>query len=436
MRHLTRTTVRTGTGAVVGPGAWSHALEVPACSSLRMSPLLREYQAGDLQSSYHRWMLSAWWDRTDPVVRDWWPVVVVAALHQLDFTAGGLAAQPTATILLGLAVAVPLRWRASHAVVVAATVSLVVTVTVVLVGGDPPFGSFVALMVVSFATAAHLPMPAALAGPALAAVPVAVLGAFEDPLPLTELVFPLVYFGGSWGAGRVVRRRHETSVRLTELVAALESQREENARLAAEAERQHIAREVHDVVAHSLGVILIQSEAAQELLDRDPPRVRRPLGLIQSTARESLEELRGVLGAMRVDQPTPMPTVARLPDLIARFREAGLSARLEVSGLDARGGLPAAVEATAYRLVQESLTNVLRHAGGASASVVVRRDDEHVRIRVHDDGPGAVGDGSGGFGLAGMRERVARHGGRLSAGPAEGGGFVVDALIPTGGADS
>jgi signal transduction histidine kinase len=378
--------------------------------------------------------VSRWWARTDPVVRDWWPVAVVAALQQVGSVTGETAGVPLVMALLGLGVAVPLRWRSERPVITAVAVAVAVSVQILLTGADPAFGSFVALMIVSFATAASRPLPTALVGPALAIVPVAILGAVTAPLPIADLIFPLVYFGGSWGAGRIVRARQETAQRLAGLVGALEHEREENARLAAEAERHRIAREVHDVVAHSLGVVLIQSEAADALLDRDPAAARRSLTIICETARGSLEELRGVLGAMRADRPTPTPTVAALPDLIERFRAAGVPAHLELEGLDAGAALPTGVEATVYRLVQEALTNVLRHAGGAKVVVRVRRGPGELSIRVHDDGGERVGTAVGasaGFGLVGMRERVARHGGSLVVGTAEAGGFEVHATLPT-----
>jgi signal transduction histidine kinase len=373
--------------------------------------------------------------RVDPVVRDWWPVVLVGVLTQLvtveDAAWGGLS--PLAPTLLGLATALPLRWRRDRPVLVVALLAATVAVTVVVVGsGDPPFAAFVALLIACFSVGQHAPMPAAAVALAVPALPVTLMFVTGTPNQPQELVFPIFYFGGAWSVGRLVRRRHEVARRMEGLVGALERERDENARLAAEAERQRIAREVHDVVAHSLGVISIHAEAAEALLERGSPDVSRPVAVIRTTSRDALEELRGVLGGMRAEQPSPHLGMAELPALVARFREAGVAVTLDVGPVDEPGPLPEAVESAAYRLVQEGLTNALRHARGASVSVWVSRDEDGLAVAVHDDGRGVGGANSHppGFGLAGMRERVARLGGQLRAGPTEDGAFAVDARLP------
>jgi signal transduction histidine kinase len=375
-----------------------------------------------------------WAERIDPAVRDWWPVVLVVGFNQLGLgETGWTGVGPIVPALLGLAFALPLRWRREQPLWVLAAITVAVTVAALSVPGQPPFASFVAVMVACFALGQHARLRLAVAGLAVPALPVAVLAALDATATPQELVFPVFYFGAAWGAGRLVRRRQELARRMAGLVAALEQQQEDNARLAAEAERHRIAREVHDTVAHSLGVILIQAEAAQELLERRG-RPDRPVEVIQSTARATLEELRGVLGAMRGDEPAAQPGLAALDALVERFRRAGVEVSLQVDGVSQ---VPAAVDAAAYRLVQEGLTNVLRHARGAAAAIRVSSNDEGLLVRVRDDGDGSPIDprlvGSG-YGLAGMRERVARLGGELVVGPLEGGGFGVEARLPLRGA--
>jgi signal transduction histidine kinase len=339
---------------------------------------------------------------------------------------------PLVPTLLGLAFGLPLRWRRTHPVVVVIALSATTATAALLVDGDPPFAAFVALLIACFALAQHAPLRAALAGLAAPALPITVLSALDPTVRAPDLVFPAFYIGAAWGAGRLVNRRQELARRMAALVAALEEQQQANARLAAEAERHRIAREVHDVVAHSLGVILIQAEAAEEVLQRGG-RADRPLEVIGSTARAALEELRGVLGGVRARQPSPQPGLGAVEDLVARFRRAGMTVSLELDGLR---DVPNEVDATAYRLVQEALTNVLRHAHGAAVTIRLLCGEDGLVVQVVDDGKGSAIDGQppgSGYGLAGMRERVARLGGELAAGPVDGGGFVVEARLPLSG---
>ena len=373
--------------------------------------------------------------RVDPAVHDWWPVVLVAGLTQVRAGDPGLLTlPPLVPVMLGLAVALPLRWRRERPIAVLASISAVVGLYAVVVPVDPPFASFVALMLACYALAQHAPAAGAVAGLVFPAAAVGLVftgsGAGTE-----ELVFPLFYFGAAWGVGRVVGDRQKLAGRLAALVDALERERDVKAALAAEAERHRIAREVHDVVAHSLGVILIHAEAGDELLSRGGD-VRRQLSVIESTARDALEEIRGVLGAVRADEaPTPS-TLEGLVTLVSRFQQAGVDVSLELSQAPGTSPPPAALEATVYRLVQEALTNILRHARGASASVHVHRDDVAVHVTIRDDGAvagsrsGAPRPSSGGYGLAGMRERVARLGGQLVVGETDDGGFGVEARLP------
>jgi signal transduction histidine kinase len=231
-----------------------------------------------------------------------------------------------------------------------------------------------------------------------------------------------------WFAGRAARGR-----RLR--IAALEREREQQARIAVSDERARIARELHDIVAHSVGVIAVQAQGAQSVLDRDPQQAVEALEAIQRTARTALGDMRHSLVALREGRGetplAPEPTVDDLDALIAQARASGLEVELAIEG--ERRPLPQSLELSTYRIVQEAVTNTIKHAGGARSRVTIRYGERELEIAVDDDGPGPpVGprDGPPGHGLIGMRERVAALGGDLYTGAGSGGGFVVHATLP------
>ena len=224
--------------------------------------------------------------------------------------------------------------------------------------------------------------------------------------------------------GDVIRTQRETVERT---VAA----REEEALRKLGDERLRIAREVHDVVAHTMVAINVQAGVAAHLIDADPSQARSALRDIKATSGEALRDLRGTLGVLRGDGDTaplgPSSGLADLDELAGALRAAGVDVALDVGEL---GPLPPAVHAAGYRIVQESLTNVLRHARATHARVRVSRDGDDVRVEVTDDGVGAGGAGGSGNGLRGMRERAAALEGALESGPAAGGGWRVRARLP------
>ena len=215
---------------------------------------------------------------------------------------------------------------------------------------------------------------------------------------------------------------------------ALEREQGESALRAAADERLRIAQELHDVVAHSLGVIAVQAGVGMHVIDTDPAEAKRSLEHISRTSRSSLAEIRRVLGLMRSGEATtasyaPTPGLADLPTLVDEMAGAGLPVDLSVS--EGAANLPPGVELAAYRVVQEALTNALRHARAQRATVQVEVVGGRLRVVVSDDGAGQNGGPRpGGHGLVGMRERVAVYGGSLDVGPGAGGGFCVDATIP------
>ncbi|MFA9431144.1 sensor histidine kinase [Egicoccus sp. AB-alg2] len=370
----------------------------------------------------------------DPVVRAWWPVPLVLVLDQI--TPGMAAAgtlPPLAAAVFSVAHALPLRWREPRPIGAAAAVLGAALVQALLTGPTLAFGSWVALMIVAFAVANGTRRVVAVASLTSILLGVGVISVVTEPeAPVTDMVFPIVYFGGAWGAGRLVRSRRLAAARLSALADSLAREREETARLAVAAARGRMSREVHDIVAHSLSIIVLQAEAAEALLERQPAKVQRPLTVIQRTGRQALDELRRMLDVLGTDDvDAPLPGLSDLEELTRTFERAGLAIDLQVAG-------PAETVApglglTVYRLVQESLTNVLKHTGGAPCRVRVTIMEGHVDVEVHDDGPPrAVGTSvpGAGRGLAGMRERVESYGGDFVGAPTSEGGFRVAARLP------
>ncbi len=233
-------------------------------------------------------------------------------------------------------------------------------------------------------------------------------------------------------SGEVIRKRHEYLDVVRRHSEETERTREEETRRRTSEERLKLAREVHDVIAHNISLINVQAGSALYLIDSQPERAAAALAAIKQTSKETLRELRAILGVLRaVDERaprSPAPGVDRLDELVAGVRASGVEVRLETVGEPRR---PAAgVDAAAYRIVQESLTNVVRHSGARTVAVFVGYASDGLTVRVSDDGRGA-GDGFvPGNGIAGMRDRAAALGGELSAAPDPGGGFTVRAWLP------
>jgi signal transduction histidine kinase len=249
-----------------------------------------------------------------------------------------------------------------------------------------------------------------------------------------DLVFITMILGGAWVAGRAIRYRREREETLERLTVDLEREREEKARAAVAEERVRIARELHDVVAHAISVIVLQARGGRRSLDTDPGETRQALDTIETTGSEALAEMRRLLGMLRKDDEeialAPQPSLRHLDLLATQVREAGLPVDVSVEGEPVE--LPPGIDVSAYRIVQEALTNALKHAGPAMARVVVRYGDHELELEIADTGVG-VGVGPGGeagHGLAGMRERVSLYGGNIDTGPRDGGGFAVKARLP------
>jgi len=224
--------------------------------------------------------------------------------------------------------------------------------------------------------------------------------------------------------GRIVALEHET--------ARLESEQELRARRAVAEERSRIARELHDVVAHAVSVVVVQAQAGQRLVGRDDGRARDSLEAIEETARTALQEMRRLLGMLRETDDAslaPQPGLAQLDALAAQVSDAGLSVDVDVDGGPVP--LPPGLDLAAYRLVQEGLTNALKHGRAGRANVRIAYAGRQLEIEVVDDGRGAAGAGDGGgHGLVGVRERVALYGGVLESGPRPEGGWLLRASLP------
>ncbi|MCF3121251.1 sensor histidine kinase [Streptomyces arenae] len=255
-------------------------------------------------------------------------------------------------------------------------------------------------------------------------------------------MFQMVPFALAWVLGDSIRTRRAYLAQLEERADRLEKEREAQSKVAVAAERARIARELHDVVAHNVSVMVVQADGAAYVLDTAPDQAKKALETISGTGRQALAEMRRLLGVLRTGEPeesgeyVPQPDVEQLDELIEQVRTAGLPVDFKVEGTPRP--LPSGVELTAYRIVQEALTNTRKHGGeNAGASVRLVYFDDGLGLLVEDDGKGAPhelyedggADGSG-HGLIGMRERVGMVGGTLDAGPRPGGGFRISALLP------
>jgi signal transduction histidine kinase len=256
---------------------------------------------------------------------------------------------------------------------------------------------------------------------------------YNDPRQgVSEIAWIGFTFSLVWLAGLALGSQLKTAASAVERAERLEREREAEARAAVAEERARIARELHDIVGHSVSVMTVQASAVRRLLREDQEREREALITVEETGRAALAEMRRLVGVLRRHEETPalvpQPSLDHVEKLVEQTREAGLPTRLTVEG-DA-SPLPAGIDLTAYRLVQEGLTNALKHARASHAEVLVRYVDGSVELVVSDDGIGTGNGGGSGHGLVGMRERVAVVGGELAAGPRPNGGYELRARLP------
>ncbi|MGL4746003.1 MAG: sensor histidine kinase [Dermatophilaceae bacterium] len=339
--------------------------------------------------------------------------------------------------VLGVLQIGPLWWRRRHPEPVFAAVALASLAQVPFVG--PPLWSQVAFPVALYSVArwdttrrAAGALAVGLAGSVVGPLDW-ILGFGGELTLLTVLPYALTTAAivvTAWALGSLGRAREAQVAMLVERAEQVRRDAEQRVALAASAERARIAREMHDVVAHGLSVVAVQADGARYAAASDPAVAVRTLEAVSTTARQSLDEMRRLLGLLRAEDTgtAPIPRLADLPALVA---DAGPGVTADLAGIDA--DLPEGLAVTVYRVVQESLSNVRRHAGnGAAAQLWVYVGADAVEVVVEDDGRGAAASagGDGRLGLVGMRERVAVHDGTLEAGPRPGGGWRVRAVLP------
>jgi signal transduction histidine kinase len=335
-----------------------------------------------------------------------------------------------------LAIASTFIGRRSHPLVTAsATVGGLIVMSLWLTGPPDSFAEVVLMVSAAYAVGRHLygrRSIYALVGGTLAIV---VLAVSFDP---NDIFFPVTFFWVlPWLAGRTIRNHTMLARELAEKAERAQHAREEEERRAIAVERSRIARELHDVLAHNISVMVVQAAAARRVLDKNPLQAVEAASLIERTGREALAEIRQLFGPVRRGEGealTGPPSIARVDELARSARAAGLRVELRVSGDPV--ALPAGIDLTAYRIVQEALTNSIKHARGAQARVAVSYEPNELVLSIEDDGEGPrdgyeLSESGGGHGLVGMRERAALYGGIVQAGRRRGGGFAVRARLPT-----
>jgi signal transduction histidine kinase len=338
-------------------------------------------------------------------------------------------------VALALASTVPLAWRARRPLLVAAVVLAANGWSIFAAAPrQAAFQPFLALVLAAYSVGSRaegrraLWVPPVLAAAVIPLFAVAVLHGQSAGNAIPSFVWLVV----AWVVGRSVRSWGRKNVALEIANRELKQQRELQAQAAIMVERGRIARELHDVVAHNVSMMVVQAGAAARVLDGEQPDVRNALDVIAAAGRETVDEMRTLLGVLRSDDgPSalkPQPGLADLEQLVIGLREAGLPVTLQVEGV--RRPLPAALDLSAFRIVQEALTNTLKHAGPARAMVTVRYQDGAVELEIADNGRGPSGGHSTGHGLVGMRERAAMFGGELEAAGSGSGGFRVRARLP------
>jgi signal transduction histidine kinase len=386
--------------------------------------------------------------RVRAVIDRWGDVAVavtVAALTQVDLwghapatmhVVGGRGVLAVLLLLVTLPLAV--RRRVPAATLLTAAGAIVVAAFLVSHSNGVPVEVFLALLLAFYSVGAHCDdrrsyFVGVVAVAAIAAADLARPGSFSasGTRPSAWLAFAI-----AWLVGRDLRRRRQRIADLEDRAAQLEREREEQAQRAVAEERGRIARELHDVIAHGVSVIVVQAQAGPHLVN-DPQRVVGVFRAIESSGRDALVELRRLLGILRSEDEElaigPQPGLGSLQSLVEQMHTAGLPVQLRIEGEPVH--LPAGIDLSAYRIVQEALTNVVKHAGNAAAEVVIRYGPRALELAIVDDGNGRPAARNGaGHGLIGMRERVALYSGTLEAGTQNGGGYAVRARLPFGDA--
>ena len=372
-----------------------------------------------------------WW--TDSLLAAFLTFVsVVSAI--VSRTKGGHPISAAEVVLVPFTtVPIALRRYRPLAVLVV-TVSAAVLITIFTSQAQFPVGVLIAL----YTVASRCERAVSIRAAEWVALPITLGVLVNNGFHLGRVIPELAVFAIAWVIGDNIRTRRAYLAQLEERAARLEREREERDERAVAEERTRIARELHDVIAHNVSVMVVQASAGEELFDTDPDRARESLSAVAATGRAALTELRRLLGVIRAEEGsdaaasyTPQPGIEYLDELVAQVRETGLAVELSVLGQPR--ALPEGVGLCAYRIVQEALTNTLKHADASRAQVSVRYVDDALELQVLDDGHGAPATANGehgGHGLIGMRERVALFGGELTARSRVDHGYEVCARLP------
>src|SRR3954464_10245475 len=348
-----------------------------------------------------------------------------------------------ANYVCGVLITGAVAWRRPWPVW-ALSVQLIAALVSTAAGGDlteNPFSPFLSVIVVMYGVGSYAPFGWSRFGVAIGVIGMALIeivgdasdaGAYVGTILLAILL--------PWAAGRAVKEWAQRALELERVNAALKAEQEQRSLLAVADERSRIARELHDVVAHSISVMVVQAEGAKRMMDRDPRRAKAALEQIEGTGRAALVEMRRLLGVLRKERDgavrTPQPGTQTLDMLVNRAQEAGLDVRVAIEG--SRKTLPAGVDVSVFRIIQEALTNSLKHAGPTRADVLVTYSPDAVEVEIVDTGivngyePPESDDENPQHGLLGMKERVSLYGGEIMTGPCEDGrdGYRVWARIP------
>ena len=372
--------------------------------------------------------------QVDDVAWDRALVALLCLLTVLAVLGADLEGPPALNLLVGIAMALPLLARRRHPVAGAAIGAAGALVLLFFLTSPPEFGPPVfALISYSYASGVHAGGAAAKAGLAIICGAIFTVCIVDTP---EDILFPVFVFGvAPWTMGQVIRAQTTLARELAEQEARVRHLREQEAASAVASERARIARDIHDVLAHSLSVMVVQASGARRALAANPGAAVDAAKLIEQSGRDALVELRRLFGTVRrgeVEALDGSPGLDQVKALVARARLAGLPATLRVEGEPVALG-PGA-DMSAYRLVQEALTNALKHAGSSTTEVVLRYRHDGVSIEVVDEGdghaPASADVSGGGHGIIGMRERMKLYGGTVEAGPREDGGFAVRAYLP------
>jgi signal transduction histidine kinase len=333
-----------------------------------------------------------------------------------------------------LALCVALVWRRRAPLVALAVAAVIVELSNLVAQALADTATFtVAILLAIYSVGRYARGRALIAGVVIVATAIP-FAAVEpgDPVTAPDIAFFVIFFGGPLVVGRFVRSRREHEHALEGRAEQLAVERDTRAREAVAQERTRIARELHDVVAHAISLMVLQARGGRRLLTQDPDETRHALDAIEHAGEQALVEMRRLLGLLRhsENEPSlaPPPSLSRIEELVAGIRASGLPVEVSVEGEPVE--LPPGVDVSAYRIVQEALTNALKHSGPAHASVTVTYGLDAVDLAIVDDGRGASAVNGTGYGLAGMRERVAIYGGSFESGPGADGGYALRVRLP------